>query len=185
LWVLGELRKWWSDDDEVDHQASKSGAKAAFAFAFPFRSWLPSTFHFHVYALSCPRMIIRSFARCARSRARPLARWKVHQQRPSRGYSTSSSTAPPSPPASSFSILGSVTSELDKISPRFEVDPSRIQILQSPSEFYETLKVSLLFSFIRFYSSSRHFHVTVLGSASSFVVHALCFPTVSISYNKA
>lgn len=38
-------------------------------------------------------------------------------------------------------MLGSVTSELDKLSPRFEVEPSQIQILKSPSDFYETLKV--------------------------------------------
>lgn len=37
--------------------------------------------------------------------------------------------------------LAGVTSELDHIAPRFEVDPSQIEILDSPIVFYETLKV--------------------------------------------
>lgn len=47
---------------------------------------------------------------------------------------TSTSSAPASP-------LGVLTSELDRIAPRFEIDASRIQILDSPNLFYETLKV--------------------------------------------
>lgn len=31
--------------------------------------------------------------------------------------------------------------ELDRIAPRFDIQGSQIQILQSPLEFYETLKV--------------------------------------------
>ncbi|KAE9961637.1 hypothetical protein BLS_001591 [Venturia inaequalis] len=41
-------------------------------------------------------------------------------------------------------MLGSVTSELDKLSPRFEVEPSQIRILKSPGEFYDTLKISTI-----------------------------------------
>lgn len=51
-------------------------------------------------------------------------------------------------------MLGSITSELDKLSPRFEVNPAQIQILQSPSEFYETLKVS---------SAASHTNTILLG----------------------
>jgi hypothetical protein len=49
-------------------------------------------------------------------------------------------------PQSGTSLLGTITTELDKISPRFEVQPTQIQILQSPAEFYEALKVSSTFS---------------------------------------
>jgi hypothetical protein len=38
-------------------------------------------------------------------------------------------------------MLGAFTNELDKIAPKFEIHGSQIQILRSPSEFYETLKV--------------------------------------------
>lgn len=87
-------------------------------------------------------MIIRSCFRCSRNSVRPLSRGRAQQGRPLRKYTTSSASAStPSPPQSSFSMLGSVTSELDKLSPRFELEPSQILILKSPSEFYETLKV--------------------------------------------
>ncbi|RVX71505.1 hypothetical protein B0A52_05077 [Exophiala mesophila] len=39
--------------------------------------------------------------------------------------------------------LAGVTSELDHIAPRFEVDPSQIEILDSPVVFYETLKAKI------------------------------------------
>jgi CDP-diacylglycerol--glycerol-3-phosphate 3-phosphatidyltransferase len=45
--------------------------------------------------------------------------------------------------ASIASPLGGLTIELDRIAPRFEVPASRITVLDSPSAFYETLKVRL------------------------------------------
>lgn len=38
-------------------------------------------------------------------------------------------------------MLGAFTNELDRIAPKFEVHGSQIQILRTPGEFYETLKV--------------------------------------------
>jgi hypothetical protein len=148
--VLGELLWCWSDDGEVHDGTTEIRRQGITHFCLAgFGNRRPFiTTYIHFLLLS--KMIVRSFARCARTRARPLTKWGVHQQRPSRRYSTSSPTATPSPPASSFSMLGSVTSELDKISPRFAVDPSQIQILQSPGEFYDTLKVSLLFIATRY-----------------------------------
>lgn len=46
--------------------------------------------------------------------------------------------------ASTASPLGGLTAELDRIAPRFEVSASKITILDSPSSFYEILKVSTL-----------------------------------------
>jgi CDP-diacylglycerol--glycerol-3-phosphate 3-phosphatidyltransferase len=43
--------------------------------------------------------------------------------------------------ASTASPLGGLTTELDRIAPRFEVPASKILILDSPGAFYETLKV--------------------------------------------
>ncbi|KAF2404772.1 hypothetical protein EJ06DRAFT_467410, partial [Trichodelitschia bisporula] len=44
---------------------------------------------------------------------------------------------------SSISALGGLTAELDKLSPRFEIDASQIEILKTPSEFYEVLKFKI------------------------------------------
>jgi CDP-diacylglycerol--glycerol-3-phosphate 3-phosphatidyltransferase len=45
--------------------------------------------------------------------------------------------------ASTASPLGGLTTELDRIAPRFEVPASKILILDSPGAFYETLKVGM------------------------------------------
>ncbi|PMD43682.1 hypothetical protein L207DRAFT_510191 [Hyaloscypha variabilis F] len=61
-----------------------------------------------------------------------------------RRYSTSSTTVSTPNGASQASMLGAFTSELDRIAPKFEIQGSQIQILRTPSEFYETLKAKIL-----------------------------------------
>lgn len=41
-------------------------------------------------------------------------------------------------------LLTGVTSQLDQISPRYELDAADINILHTPTEFYKTLKVHCL-----------------------------------------
>ncbi|KAF2434852.1 phospholipase D/nuclease [Tothia fuscella] len=53
-------------------------------------------------------------------------------------------------------MLGSITSELDKLSPRFEVKPSQIRILKTPSEFCETLKDKISKAKKRIYLSTLY-----------------------------
>ncbi|KAF2143055.1 uncharacterized protein K452DRAFT_317928 [Aplosporella prunicola CBS 121167] len=97
-------------------------------------------------------MFARSLARCARPRVSLPLRCRA------RRYSTSSSgpASAPAPPQSSASVLGSLTSELDRLSPRFEIEPSQIQILQDPSEFYETLKTKISNAKSRVYLSTLY-----------------------------
>jgi hypothetical protein len=54
---------------------------------------------------------------------------------------TSPSATPPSQATAPVHPLANVTTQIDRVSPRFEVDPSAINILNSPAAFYETLKV--------------------------------------------
>ncbi len=56
---------------------------------------------------------------------------------------SSFSAAPPSP--SSFARLGPLQDELDKLAPRFDICASQIHIIQSPEDFYNTLKVNSSF----------------------------------------
>jgi CDP-diacylglycerol--glycerol-3-phosphate 3-phosphatidyltransferase len=42
---------------------------------------------------------------------------------------------------SQASMLATITTDLDKIAPRFELEPDQIEIIQTPADFYETLKV--------------------------------------------
>ncbi len=59
-------------------------------------------------------------------------------------------------PSSNLSILGSLTNELDRIAPRFEIQGSQIQVLRSPNEFYETLKVKILQAKTHIYLSTLY-----------------------------
>lgn len=86
--------------------------------------------------------------RCAGRR--PAARRKAFPERGLSGhshYTTASSggagaNGSSSVPASTAgSPFGSVTVELDRIAPRFEISASQITILDSPASFYGTLKV--------------------------------------------
>jgi CDP-diacylglycerol--glycerol-3-phosphate 3-phosphatidyltransferase len=43
--------------------------------------------------------------------------------------------------SSTASQIGLITGELDKLSPRFDVSADSIEVLKSPAEFYQTLKV--------------------------------------------
>ncbi|KAK8247704.1 hypothetical protein HDK77DRAFT_481187 [Phyllosticta capitalensis] len=104
-------------------------------------------------------MFARGIVRCARLRspAHPLKRAASGAQAVKR-YSSSSAPAgsSPAPTQSGASLLGSLTSELDKISPRFEVQPDQIEILKTPSEFYENLKTKISTAKRRIYLSTLY-----------------------------
>jgi CDP-diacylglycerol---glycerol-3-phosphate 3-phosphatidyltransferase len=89
-------------------------------------------------------MLARSIARC-RPRITFPARHSVHTRlslaRQVRHYASPSSASPAAAPATSTAgMLAPFTSELDRIAPKFSLDGGRIRVLQTPAEFYETLK---------------------------------------------
>lgn len=43
---------------------------------------------------------------------------------------------------SGLPVFGGLSTELDKLAPRFEIEPDQIDILREPKDFYEALKVS-------------------------------------------
>ncbi|KAL1608118.1 CDP-diacylglycerol--glycerol-3-phosphate 3-phosphatidyltransferase [Paraconiothyrium brasiliense] len=53
-------------------------------------------------------------------------------------------------------MLAAITNDLDKIAPRFEVQPEQIEILKTPSEFYETLKDRISKAQTRIYLSTLY-----------------------------
>jgi CDP-diacylglycerol---glycerol-3-phosphate 3-phosphatidyltransferase len=86
-------------------------------------------------------MIVRSALRCsATQRLNACKPWSLRAKH--RRYSTASSPVLANG-ASQASILGVFTGELDKIAPRFDMNGSQIQILRSPTDFYEALKVDI------------------------------------------
>lgn len=88
-------------------------------------------------------MIVRTITRCSRIRKVPSFQPPLQRMK-QRAHSTSTSSTTTTPTAPSpASILGAFTDECDKLAPKFEVEGSQIQILRTPSEFYETLKVGI------------------------------------------
>jgi hypothetical protein len=83
-------------------------------------------------------MFSRSAVRCARPRRFPKC--AQCRRQPLRRYSAASAQYVPQQ-SSPLSVFGSLMTELDKISPRFEIQASQIEILPGPVEFYATLKV--------------------------------------------
>ncbi|OMP89079.1 CDP-diacylglycerol--glycerol-3-phosphate 3-phosphatidyltransferase [Diplodia seriata] len=53
-------------------------------------------------------------------------------------------------------MLASLTSEFDRLSPRFEVQPTQIEILSTPSEFYDVLKAKISTAKRRVYLSTLY-----------------------------
>ena len=91
------------------------------------------------------------FARSVRAGCRRISRRGVQtsslsQKVPRRRYSNASPSPAPNTTQSPVAALGGLTSELDKLSPRFDINASQITILKDPSEFYETLKASIFVS---------------------------------------
>src|SRR5271168_3903015 len=85
-------------------------------------------------------MIVRGTIRCSAKTLR-VYRPRLLQFK-QRRYSTSPSSVAGVYESSPAGMLGAFTNELDRIAPKFEIQGSQIHILRSPSEFYETLKVS-------------------------------------------
>jgi CDP-diacylglycerol---glycerol-3-phosphate 3-phosphatidyltransferase len=90
-------------------------------------------------------MFARRITRC------PAIRSSVKSAKPTYRLNCrrmSTSTAPTVPSTPVPSMLWSLTDELDKLAPRFEMNAAQIHILRSPSEFYETLKVVNIFDWV-------------------------------------
>lgn len=96
-------------------------------------------------ACATEAMIVRGFIRCSVPRRLQILRPRsLHAKQRRYSTSTSSSVAATSAPASSASMLGSFTNEFDRIAPKFEIHGSQVDVLRSPAEFYETLKVGTI-----------------------------------------
>ncbi|KAI2623071.1 hypothetical protein GGR54DRAFT_646247 [Hypoxylon sp. NC1633] len=89
-------------------------------------------------------MTARGASRCClklRPRlARPSSQYG-HQY--NRRYTMPSSSAPTTSSTSSAGMLAPFTSELDRIAPSFQINGSQIQIIQTPTDFYEMLKARI------------------------------------------
>lgn len=101
-------------------------------------------------------MIIRSLIRAQAPiiASRRVLRVANRSIKTARRYSTSNASMASSTPQSQASMLATITTDLDKIAPRFEIRPEQITIIQTPTEFYETLRVGSFLSYAQLLLSS-------------------------------
>lgn len=113
-----------------DLRLQKGGVFALFApdMGFPDSEIL----HSPVYS----DMFGRIGGQALRCSGRPVARRRICARNFSAHTGTGATAA-----ASAPSPLAGITAELDRIAPRFEVPASQIHIIDTPANFYSTLKV--------------------------------------------
>ncbi len=70
-------------------------------------------------------------------------RWQ-HRHVRSFASSSAASIGTSSTAKSPFLVFGSLVNELDRLAPRIELQPDQIEILKSPEQFYEALKVGMV-----------------------------------------
>ncbi|KAI0471534.1 hypothetical protein GGR56DRAFT_76034 [Xylariaceae sp. FL0804] len=89
-------------------------------------------------------MIVRGTARCCgRLRAGASRPYAQYAKPRSRNYSIPAGSAPASSSAGSGGMLAPFVSELDRIAPSFKIRGSQVRIIQTPADFYETLKARI------------------------------------------
>ena len=85
---------------------------------------------------------------------------KHSQQWPIRNRQLSSSTgsnvAAHPPPSSPASALAGLTTELDKLAPRTDIRADQVTVIESPAQFYETLKTKIRHAQSRIYLSTLY-----------------------------
>lgn len=101
-------------------------------------------------------MIVRGCLRAQLPKVAAKRTFRTFAQpaRTTRRYSTAN--APPmasSALQSQASMLATITTDLDKIAPRFEMQPDQITVIQTPAEFYETLKVGWICFLVIYFST--------------------------------
>lgn len=104
-------------------------------------------------------MIPRRALTCLKLNRSTRALRNVYRNGKTQCRSGSTANAPASPSSTPHSLaapLASITNELDKLAPHFNVSADSIEIIQSPSDFYETLKSKIRKAKRRIYLSTLY-----------------------------
>ena len=89
-----------------------------------------------MFARNTSVRVLRNCTRATRTASTPAIRVVTRRF----SSSTASAAGHHGSAPMSHPLVG-VASQLDQVAPRFEIDPDKIEILDSPTAFYETLKV--------------------------------------------
>ncbi|KZF19172.1 CDP-diacylglycerol-glycerol-3-phosphate 3-phosphatidyltransferase [Xylona heveae TC161] len=127
-------------------------------------------------------MLARPLARCRRQPVPLSGIRRVGCRRFS--SATSANSGPHNPVASSSppNVLAGLTSELDRIAPRFDIEASQVQIIRTPSQFYETLKTKILNARHRIFLSTLYIGKTEHDLISTIRQALLNQPELKVSF---
>ncbi|KIM94932.1 hypothetical protein OIDMADRAFT_135232 [Oidiodendron maius Zn] len=125
-------------------------------------------------------MIARSAVRWSSTRRLQHCRLRLAKAKQC-NFSTSTTSTSATNGSSEASMLGAFTTELDRISPRFDIKGSQVQILRSPSEFYETLKAKILHAERRIFLSTLYIGKTEHELISTLRTALRATPTLKLS----
>lgn len=90
-----------------------------------------------------------------------------------RCVNTSAPTATPKP--SPVSPLAAITSELDDLSPRFDISAESIEIIRGPTEFFEALKVGFpVYPNYRFKTNRNEVDKNRQGQKENLPINSVC-----------
>lgn len=111
----------------------------------------------------------------------------IRHGRPQRRLSSTSASSAPGAPftvASPAAPLASITGELDKLTPRFDVSAEDIEILRSPSDFFETLKEKISKAQDRIYLSTLYVGKTEHELVGSLTPQLICSVVINIARSQ-
>jgi len=120
-------------------------------------------------------MLARCAPRCVSKLRLPISRScpRVNTVQ-CRRFSMPSTGAPQGAATSSAGMLAPFVNELDKIAPSFKIDGSQIRVLQTPTEFYETLKDKIRTAERRIFLSTLY-----IGKSEKELVRSVLPPPLS------
>jgi hypothetical protein len=131
-------------------------------------------------------MIVRSLIRVQAPKiaSKRILRIPNRPIRTARRYSTADAPSmTTSTPQSQASMLATITTDLDNIAPRFEIQPEQITIIKTPADFYETLKVGLMLRIFSIHYFTFPLHILMSAAFANFSLlfsHVLVFLSTSI-----
>ncbi|KAL5612910.1 hypothetical protein BROUX41_004013 [Berkeleyomyces rouxiae] len=129
--------------------------------------------------------MFRAFGRCTPHLRAPMQRSGMRTALRSRAYSSASSSAASSGAAAAghaeMASMAPILTELDRIAPSFDINGSQICVIQSPAEFYQTLKDKILKAKRRVFLSTLYIGKSELELINTIQAALLANPDLKVS----
>ena len=156
LWHSSSRLKHWSRKREVSIRGKRGSYSPSFLARLLEEDEGDDSrcrYRYTIILMNVRRVLpcLRQISSSSGNARRQIAKYGRVQRR----YS-STATGPAASVSSPAAPIASITSELDRLSPRFDVPAESIEILRTPAEFYGALKSKILNAKRRIYLSTLY-----------------------------